>query len=296
MKKEAIDFLSPIGRLVAGSLYDPQTEDWDGKPLTYADGKPRVNYYFGLAIAKGTEQHWSQTAWGQIIYAAGAKGYPAQLNTPTFSWKITDGDSTTASRNSGRVPRESQGYPGHWVLNYSGSIAPSLYSGVRDPKNLQQLVGQNEINLGDYIQVFGNVVDNAPSKSPGVYLNHKIVALMAYGERITFTPDPNTLGFGGQLPAGASSVPVTSSVGIAAAAPAPATNPPMPPVPASAPIAVQPHTAILTPPAPPPAPVIPAVQPHPTFPGMTAKAVAPYESYVAAGWTEVAMRQDGLLM
>lgn len=295
---DKLDFMSPIGRLVGGSLYEPQTHDVNGKLLTYASGpkagQPRVNYYFGLAIPKGPETSWTQTPWGQLIYQAGAAGYPTQIKAPTFSWKVTDGDSDIPNTKD-RAPCSNQGYPGHWVLNYSGSIAPSLWNGVQDPKNLRQLTGVNEINLGDYIQVWGNVIDNAPSQSPGVYLNHSIVALMGYGERITFAPDANSVGFGGQLPTGASRTPVGVAPNVSTPAPiaAPAPNayiapntPITTPPPAMPQTVVQPHPAILTPPAPPAAPVK----------TLTARANgATYEQYIAAGWTDIQLIQEGLL-
>ena len=77
---EAISLLTPIGRMVAGSMYKPNDKAFDGSPLVVKSGpnagQPRVEYYFGLAIPKGSEQHWSQTEWGQLIYNAGVQGFP----------------------------------------------------------------------------------------------------------------------------------------------------------------------------------------------------------------------------
>ena len=49
-------FLSPVGRMVMGSLYDPQTKNAVGEPLVFKtgknQGKPRVNYFFFFFFRK----------------------------------------------------------------------------------------------------------------------------------------------------------------------------------------------------------------------------------------------------
>jgi hypothetical protein len=74
------EILTPVGRLVQGSLYNPNTTDAENRPLVFKSGanagQPRVDYYFGLAIAKQGEQHWSQTEWGAKIWALGNAAFP----------------------------------------------------------------------------------------------------------------------------------------------------------------------------------------------------------------------------
>ena len=53
------NFTTPVGRLVMGSLYDGQDTDAEGRPLVYKTGpdagKPRKNFFFGIAIQKGSD-------------------------------------------------------------------------------------------------------------------------------------------------------------------------------------------------------------------------------------------------
>ena len=66
------NFTTPVGRLLMGSLYNPQTTDMEGNPLVIRSGpnagQPKVQYFFAVGIPKGLETHWSQTPWGQLIW------------------------------------------------------------------------------------------------------------------------------------------------------------------------------------------------------------------------------------
>ena len=256
----ANDLLFPVGRLVGGSVYTPKTTDADGNPLLIKNGvkagQPRVDYYVGVAIAKGAETQWQATEWGKAIHAEGVAGFPqGQTNQPTFSWKITDGDSTIPNKR-GNIPRDRIGYPGHWVLNFSGSFAPQLYCA----DGSRPLTEENAIKCGYYVQVFGSIKGNESLQQPGVYLNHNYIALSGYGEEISQGADPTAVGFGGALPTGASTTPVAQMT-----PPPPAAGTATPPPPPAT------HT------------MLPAAN------GMT------YEQFTAAGWTDAMLISNGMM-
>ena len=50
----AVNFTTPVGRLVAGSLYKGQDKDAEGRPLVVKNGpqagQPRLDFYFAIAI------------------------------------------------------------------------------------------------------------------------------------------------------------------------------------------------------------------------------------------------------
>lgn len=284
------NFTTPVGRLLMGSLYKPQTTDADGKPLVVKSGpnagQPKVTFFFALGIPKGTEQHWSQTEWGAKIWATGHAAFPKEAQSPAFAWKIVDGDSQVPNKK-GSKPCDREGHRGHWVLHFSSGFAPKIYN--RD--GTQAITEPDAVKLGYYVQVNGDVDGNSSSQNPGVFLNHNMVALSAYGTEIVVGPDPTAAGFGAAaLPAGALAQP-------------PATFNPVPPVTGG-------YTTAVMPPTMPPAPPS-VVQPNPAFlqvPGapvppappvrqMTAKAAgASYESFIGQGWNDGLLVQHGYMV
>jgi hypothetical protein len=266
---------TPVGRLVGGSLYTGKDTNYDGEPLVYKNGpkagQPRLDFSFGVAFPKTPgATHWSQEPWLQAVWALGHAAFPGgEASRRDFSWKIIDGDSTEPNKKMKR-PCDSEGYPGHWVVYFSGSQAPRIYN-----SNGSQLITEpGAVKLGYYVQVCGSVTDNKPSKTPGVYWNHSMVALAAYGPEITTGPDVGSAGFGQgvALPAGASTVPPAGAL----------TAPPPPPGAAPAPAAA--------PAAPPPPPAAPAVRALVQVPG----AQYTIEQCRAGGWTDDVIVAQGV--
>ncbi len=273
--------LSPVGRFVGGSLTKPQTTDAEGRPLVYktgADaGKPRVSYFVAIAIPKGAEQHWAQTEWGAIIWKTGHEAFPAgQADHPAFAWKVEDGDSQIPNKK-GNKNSDREGYKGCWIAKWSSSFAPKTFN-----RDGSQAVAADAIKPGYFIQISGAVEGNGSAQQPGVYLNHNMIALSAYGEEIEFGPDASEAGFGASpLPAGASAVPLGGF------------TPPAAPVPSAGGLVAPPVAASAAPPAPAflqvPPPAAPA---HVMLPA--AKGIA-YEAYITAGWTDATLVQMGMM-
>ena len=323
---QRVNITSPVGRIVMGSLYDPSTTDAEGKPLVVKTGpnagQPRVNYFFALAIPKGTEPHWAHTAWGQQIWAVGNQAFPNAAQSPAFAWKIEDGDSQIPNKK-GRKPCQNEGWPGHWILKFSGGFAPKVYQ--QEGAGYVQVMQKDFCKPGYFVEVAFSVEGNGSQSQPGVYLNHSMVCFRAYGPEISFGPDVASAGFGAApLPAGASMTPLAGAIPMPqapAAAPtmplppglpqvpgvAPAPLPqggfaPMPSAPAPgapAPIPVTPNPGFVQVPPPAAAPDPMASPPAPAAPvrQMTAAAQGiPYESYVAQGWTDAQLVQNGLML
>lgn len=201
-------FTTPVGRLVAGSLYKPNTTDAEGKPLVVKHGpninKPRVDFFFALAIPKVPGQHWASTPWGAIIWEVGHKCFPNAAQG-AFAWKVEDGDSQVPNRK-GRKPCEREGWAGHWILKTSGGFAPQTYQKLNG--NLEKLHQADYIKMGWWVQAVISVDGNNSPNQPGVYLNHSIVCFRAPGDEIVFGPNAEDAGFGdAPLPAGVSTVP-----------------------------------------------------------------------------------------
>jgi hypothetical protein len=158
---------------------------------------------------------------------------------------------------------------------FSGGTAPRVFNA----NGTQLILEKDAVKPGYYVQVFGNAVDNKPSASPGLYINHSMVAFAAYGQEIISGPDVSQAGFGQgvALPAGALNAPPAGAI--------PATGAPVPP-PGAAPVAIPPMPL----PVPAPAPAAPVHQ-------MTAKAGgATYEQMVANGWNDAMMIEQGYMV
>lgn len=280
-------FTTPVGRLVAGSIYKGKDKNSDGVPLVYKSGveagKPRLEFYLGLAIPKGPEQHWAETPWGAMIWATGHSGLANAGTHPKMAWKVTDGDSKVPN-SKGNVPCEREGWPGNWVLHFSSSYQPTVYN--RDGSS--KITEVDAVKTGYYIQIAGDVAFNESTQQPGVYLNGNMVALAAYGEEIYVGQDASAAGFGAApLPAGALATPAAAFV--PAVAPHVAVPPPV--VPNAQFTAVPPPAAAVV--APPPVPAAPAAPVR----QMTAKAAgATYESFASQGWTDALLVEHGYMV
>lgn len=319
MTTHKTELQTPVGRLVQGSLYEPSTTDAENKPLVVKTGpnagQPRVSFFFAVAIPKGGEQHWSQTGWGQKILAVGQSCFPQAFQSPAFAWKVTDGDSTIPDKK-GRTPASREGFPGCWVLRFSGGFAPKVHQFIA-AGNVPLMPEKDAVKLGDYVEVLGNVDGNDSANQPGLYLNHSLVCFRGYGPRITVGPDANSVGFGAApLPPGASVTPIGQALPaggfpppLGAVAPA-ATFPPLAPQ-APAPLTVvQPHPQFLQPPGAVAAPAAPGFPAAGFPPPLGAPVLAPasvrqmtalaqghaYETLIGQGWTDATLVQNGLML
>jgi hypothetical protein len=323
-KRIPVEFNTGVGRFVGGSCYTGKTVNDKGEPLTYGSGakkgQPRTDYSVGIALRK-TQGHWAQEPWGAPIWAEGHAAWPnGQAQRPDFAWKIVDGDSTIPNKKGVR-PCDREGYPGHWVLWFSGTDAPPVAVAVSGPA---QWNNQPDVCMpGDYIEIKGSVVSNESDQTAGVYLNIGAVCLRGYhpdGRISLARVDLATAGFGASaLPAGAVMAPAGGNAlpptppapGAAAAPPVPGASPStagVPPVPAvpvpapsapPAPVVVAPNPAILGAPPPVVAPPAPVPSPVPVTPPAPAAKVlkngGDYAAWIAAGWTDDSLRAAGHL-
>ena len=300
-----IQITTPVGRIVQGKLWEPQeVKDQKGVAKIGTDGKPLVDYYFALGIAKTPgHTHWSQTDWGRQIWEEGNRAHPTFAPHPNFSWKVEDGDSPIPNKK-GKRNCDREGFPGHWILKLRSGFAIPTYNADGSAP-----MPANAFTPGNFAQVLISVKGNT-GDTPGVYLNPVMAALSGYGAEIVMGPDASEAGFGAApLPAGASAAPLAAPAGL-----------PTPPAPAYvAPVLPQalPTPAVTAPPAVAPAPTFPsspapvAVAPNPAFlagpavaappptpvPQMTAAAGgATYEQFKVNGWTDEAMRASGYLV
>jgi len=321
----AINFTTPVGRIVQGDLAKPQPvlDDFSNPKVT-RDGHPAIQHFFTLAIPKVPgHTHWAQTDWGRQIWEEGNRAHPTFAPHPTFSWKIEDGDSQ-APNKVGKKNSDREGFPGNWVIKFRSGFLPKTFNA-----DGSAAVPAESFKCGYYAQVNCTVAGNT-GKSPGVYINPNMVALSGYGPEIIAGPDASEAGFGGvPLPPGASATPLggfapapaVPGAPIPAGTPAPAGVAPSVPFPAPAASAVPPSFPLTTgpgsastattspsnglpppsnpaflgvpaaPPPPPPPPAAPPVK------QLTPKAAgASYADLIKAGWTDALLVQHGMML
>ena len=196
--------VTPVGRLVWGDAFKGSDTDFQGKPRLTLQNLPKTLWQVGLAIQKNDPQ-WP-ALWA-ALYAAGQAAFPqGAYQSPSFSWKVKDGDSLD---NEGK---RRLGYCiGHWILNLASGYAPSVFDANNcqiDPKNPTV-----PIKRGDFIKCAFTVTGNDQKLKPGIYVNLQMIKFVAYGEAIT-SADPDVFGSAPEtsLPPGASLTPISGGM------------------------------------------------------------------------------------
>ncbi len=205
--------LTPVGRLVQGDCFDGQNTDAEGRPLVIKNGpnagQPRVDYFMALAIPK-TDAGYAQL--DATVRQTAASAFPTLFDpqgnciNPKFAFKITDGDSQIPN-TKGVAPCTREGFPGHWILNFSGGFAPKCYT----KGGAEVIVDKKAIKRGDYIRISGSVAGNGSMQQPGVFLNHSMVEFVGHGVEIITGPDAAAVFGGNPAPAAGSPTPVAGT-------------------------------------------------------------------------------------
>lgn len=269
---DKVFLLTPVGRIVQGSLWEPQTKDHSGRPLE----KPK--WFVGLAIPKGTPE---TEAFIQQVQAKAMADFPnGEYNAPAFAWKMIDGDGVDAQ---GQPYAGRTGFAGHIILRLTSGFAPEVYD-----QQVQRIMDPSMVKRGYYVQVNASIQGNGDAQKPGVYINLGMTQLCGYGEEITSGPAATDV-FGtapAALPAGASATPLAPAAGMPAqpgVAPLaqPMAQPGMAPAPVAAPQpatvapAPMPGAAPIAQPQPVSAPVASSAPGTMVAPGVSPAGVAP---------------------
>ena len=228
------NFVTPVGRLVQGSLSQGSTKSFKGEDLVWKSGpnqgQPRTEYYVGLAIPKTDPGVAELFAAMQATATAGYPGGESQL--PDFAWKYIDGDTVDAK---GKPYAEREGHAGCYIFRLSTSYP--VKCSQPDSRGNQVVIPAEQIKKGYYIRIAGSVTAG-DKVNPSIFMNMNMCELVGYGEEIVSGPDANAVfNAPAALPAGASATPLATPGGAfeAAATPAPAPAPAPTPAPAPAP-------------------------------------------------------------
>ena len=227
MSNKPTQLLTPVGRLVQGDCFEPQTKDSDGNPLLIKNGpnvgQPRVDYFMAIAIPKtdvGYNELWAK------IHGEARASFPSLFDAqgacinPKFAFKVMDGDSQVPN-TKGAKPCDKVGFPGNWVVSFSGGFAPKCY--IINNGAAQLITDPTMLKRGYFIRIAGSVKGNGSNQQPGIFMNHSMVELVGYGEEIISGPNAeDVFGAAAALPVGASATPLAGTAMAAPAMAAPA--------------------------------------------------------------------------
>ena len=183
-----VEIASPVGRIVQGDCYEPQTTDMDGKPLVTKSGpnagQARVNYFVGLAIEKnhpGLAEFYGK--YLEVARASFPHLFDAQGNCthPQFAWKYIDGDGRDTS---GKPWADREGFAGHYVFRFASGFAPQLLQMQNGTAVAIPDSAGKAIRRGFYAQVICSIEGNGNAQKPGLYTNLHAVVLAGYGKEI----------------------------------------------------------------------------------------------------------------
>lgn len=318
-------FTSPVGRLVQGSLDEPQTKDAQGNPRVVKTGpnigQPNPQYFIAVAFPKADPQGEFAAFWGVLVAQAAAdfpnlfpQGAAGACVHPKFAFKYVDGDGVD---DNGKPNAEKEGFAGHHVIRFASAYPPRCFHAGRYAAH-EQIREKGAIKRGYFVRVNGTVEGNGNAQRPGIYVNLDMVELSAYGPETVSGPDAGqAFGAGpSALPAGATAAPVGAPLppaggNVPGVPAAPAYAPPaVPPAALMAPSAAPaPYAGFIPPvgsgPAPtavaPSLPAIPAPPAPPSAPVATRSLTSAagghsYEQLIAAGWTDETLRANGLML
>lgn len=218
---DRIEFWTPVGRMIGGSAFEARKETIYGtdKPKLDDDGNEVERFLVTIAIpkvnanAQGADRTPFESYMLPYLQQAALRDFPArQFDRPDFAWKFVDGDSTALDQN-GKRWCDKVGYRGHWVAR----LQTKFDFNVVAPDGVKFLTDPSSVKLGYYVRALVDVKGNGQMVSKcGLYLNLRLLQLVAYGEVINVGIDVQAAMRAAPaiaaLPPGASAVPVAGAV------------------------------------------------------------------------------------
>ena len=164
-------FVTPVGRIVGGSLSIANTKNHAGEVCD-------PYWVVMLALPKSDPETGKLIA---RVKAAGEVGFadtPNQLLRPDFAWKIDDGDSSGVNQN-GKVYNEREGYPDHFVFSFRTTFAFDTVG-----EDASSPINPATVEKGSYIRIGGSFKPNGRQDKPGMYMNLECAQFIRVGEKI----------------------------------------------------------------------------------------------------------------
>lgn len=197
-----LQLVTPVGRLVMGSLTEQVKKDHLNRPLS----EDKYHYFIAIAVPK-TEPKVNEVLNNIYNFAlAGYANHPTVqariqqgfVHGNTFKWKIEDGDTEH---------RGKEACAGSWIFKCRSNFP------IVTCDNTNKQIDPQTIKRGYYVDIGLSIKTNGVTdEQAGIYLNPICVRLIGYGEEIFMGPSPSEImGEAPPLPAGATATPIASS-------------------------------------------------------------------------------------
>lgn len=290
-----MDFNTPVGRIVQGSVAMQQQKDVDtNQPMTDAQGNPVMGTFIALAFPKvlpnGQPNAEFDAFFGQLRQVAAAswpalfpQGAAGQCVNPRFSWKYQDGDGTD---QSGKSVADKPGFKGNHILRFFTSFPIRCFHEGKFAAHEEIQKPEDIIKRGYWVRLFGEAKSNnaTGTQVPGISLYPKLLSFVERGEEIVSGPDAQAAfgnaAVGWRPPASASPIPTGGALSVPSVA-VPAVSVPSVAAPA---ISVPVPGAAAAVPTPPAGPVV--------APALAAQGIT-WPMLQQQGWTEESARAAG---
>lgn len=189
---------SPVGRIVAGDIYDLVEQKGDnGQPKLIKTGtnagQPLKQRWFHIAVPKtpGIVDFKQDPQLQAMVQAAQVSWPRGEFQQPRFAWKIEDGDQPNQNGKFNEYAR------GHWLIKFATSTAVGVYHWVG--QTLTGLTEDGAVKAGYWVQVQFEYTSNAATgnQTPGMYCTPINVCLNRTDEviQVARSVDPASAGF-----------------------------------------------------------------------------------------------------
>lgn len=222
-----VEYTTPPSRIVWGHPRKTRKviDDRTKQQKTDADGKPREQITFGIAIPKS-----AQTELFAAMQQAAGEHFPNGI-PQNFAWKFKDGDTGTDAKGNALSGKE--GYAGCFILACTTELVGNVPNYEFDHA-ANKWVPSDKLKCGDFVTVALNFNAHKArnnTEKPGLYVNPTAVMLWQVGAEIKGGSDfdPNAAGMappppqtpppGAPTPGGPSAAPPAPSAPQAPATP-----------------------------------------------------------------------------
>ena len=226
------DIMSPVGRLVQGSVTLEHQKDMNTKqPLFNADGSKKMGLFLALAFPKlingqpNPEFHAFRTQLAMVAAAAWPQFFPQgpsfTASNPNFSWKIQDGDGTD---NMGQSVAGKPGWKDHWIIKFASDYPCKVFAEGKFAAHEElQPQALETIKRGYWLRILcevkSNMADLTKQQKAGIAIYPKLISFVGGRKEDEISGGPDAMEtFGkmavGYVPPGLSQLPGTPVGGI----------------------------------------------------------------------------------